>query len=99
MLERDSRDLKAWTRRSAAGTSLRPPRPPLVNGVRRAQVMTISSGDFARMDSRPRGMSASEEERWDWNWERRCCADGCHLLAGIYEKIWWVFAHLSTSWM
>lgn len=21
-------------------------------------------------------MSASEEERWDWNWERRCCADG-----------------------
>ena len=86
MLEREIRDLKVWTRRSAAGTSLRPPRPPLVKGVRRQQVTTMSSEDFERMDSRPRGMSASEEERWDWNWERRCCADGGGVLAGMEER-------------
>ena len=62
-LERASRDLNAWTRRSAAGVSLSPPLPPLVKGVRRTQVTTISSGDLDRIDSRPLGMSASEEAR------------------------------------
>ena len=54
-----------------------------MKGVRRQQVTTISSGDFERMDSRPRGMSASEEARWDWNWERRCCADGGGIVSWI----------------
>ncbi len=62
-LERASRDLNTWTRRSAAGVSLSPPLPPLVKGVRRAQVMTMSWGDFDRIVSRPRGMSTSEEAR------------------------------------
>lgn len=72
--ERAIRDLNAWTRRSAAGVSLSPPFPPLVKGVRRAQVMTMSSGDLDRIESRPRGMSASEEARCDWTCESRCCA-------------------------
>ena len=37
---------------------------------------TMSLGDLERIDSRPRGMSASEEERWDATWERRACAGG-----------------------
>lgn len=63
IFERASRDLNTWTRRSAAAVSLRPPFPPLVKGVRRAQVITMSSGDFLRIDSRPRGMSTSEDAR------------------------------------
>ena len=43
--------------------SLKPPLPPFVRGVRRAQVTTMSVGDFERIDSRPRGMSASEDDR------------------------------------
>ena len=74
--ERESRDLRVWTRRSEAGTSLREPFPPLVRGVRRQQVTTISSGDLERMESRPRGMSDSEEERWEVTWERRVRAAG-----------------------
>ena len=74
-LDRERRALRAWTSRSAAGTSLSPPFPPFVKGVRRAQVTTTSSGDLERMDSLPRGMSASDEARWDWTWERRACAD------------------------
>src|ERR1700742_1006800 len=50
ILERSRRDLKVWARRSAAAVSLRGPRPPLVKGVRRAQVTTTSSGDLERMD-------------------------------------------------
>jgi len=34
----------------------------------------MSSGALERIDSRPRGMSVSEEERWFWTWERRCRA-------------------------
>jgi hypothetical protein len=60
ILEREIRALKVWTRRSAAAVSLRRPLPPFVKGVRRAHVITMSSGDFRRMASRPRGMSASE---------------------------------------
>ena len=67
---------RVCTRRSAAGVSLRPPLPPRVKGVRSAQVTTMSEGDWARMASRPRGMSASEAERWDWTCERRCWAGG-----------------------
>lgn len=84
ILERESRDLNTWTRRSAAGTSFSPPFPPFVKGVRRAQVTTISSGDLERTDSRPRGMSASDEARWDWTWERRCCAfDMVNVITSI----------------
>lgn len=36
--------------------------------------MTMSSGDLDRIESRPRGISASEEARCDWTWESRCCA-------------------------
>lgn len=72
MLERDRRFLKVPRRRSAAAVSLKPPRPPFVRGVRRAQVTTTSSGCLARIDSRPRGMSASEDLRWEVTWERRC---------------------------
>ncbi len=59
------RDLRVWMSKSAAAVSFRPPFPPLVNGVRRAQVTTMSSGDLESMLSRPRGMSASEDARWD----------------------------------
>lgn len=41
ILERSIRALKAPTSRSDACVSLKPPLPPLVIGVRRAQVMTI----------------------------------------------------------
>ena len=72
MPERESRDLSVWARRSAAGTSLRPPRPPLVKGVRRHVVTTMSSGDLVRGE---RAEAGDEEgavaERWDWIWERR----------------------------
>ena len=40
MPEREMRDLKVPWRRSAAAVSLKPPLPPLVIAVRRAQVMT-----------------------------------------------------------
>ena len=45
--------------------SLKAPFPPRVSGVRSAHVTTTSSGDFRRMLSRPRAMSASLEVRWD----------------------------------
>jgi hypothetical protein len=63
MSEREIRDLKVCTRRSAAAVSLRRPFPPRVKGVRRAQVTTMSLGDLVRIASRPRGMSASEAAR------------------------------------
>ena len=63
ILDRERRLLKAPTRRSAAGVSLKPPLPPFVNGVRSAQVTTTSSGCLAIMVSRPLGISASEERR------------------------------------
>ena len=44
-----------WTRRSAAGTSFRPPRPPLVWGVRRQEVITMSEGCFWRRGVRAAG--------------------------------------------
>ena len=72
--ERDRRALNAPYNRSEAAVSLKPPLPPLVKGVRRAQVTTMSSGCFARIDSEPRGMSDSEERRWEVTWDRRCCA-------------------------
>jgi len=59
------RDLSVWARRLAAAVSLKPPLPPLVRGVRRAQVATMSEGALERIDSLPRGISTSEEERWD----------------------------------
>lgn len=40
ILERSISDLKAPTSRSAAGVSLKPPLPPLVNAVRRHAVTT-----------------------------------------------------------
>ena len=72
IFERCRRLWKVPTRRSAAAVSLKPPRPPFVKGVRRAQVTTTSSGCLASTDSRPRGMSASEERRCEVTWERRC---------------------------
>ena len=71
MFERSMTDLRVCARRSAPGVSLKPPRPPFVRGVRRAQVTTMSSSFLARRVSRPRGMSASEEERWEVTCERR----------------------------
>ena len=74
IFERSIRDLSVCARRSAPAVSLKPPRPPFVRGVRRAQVTTISSAFLARRDSRPRGISDSEDERCDVTCERRCNA-------------------------
>ncbi len=87
MRERAIRDLSAWTRRSAPGVSLKPPRPPLVKGVRRQAVITMSLGDLERMAVRLSGMSVSEVERWDWSCVSRVCAIGCE--GGRVEKRGW----------
>ena len=63
--ERERRERRTCARRSDAGMSLRPPLPPLVKGVRRALVITMSSGDLRRRDSVPREVSILEAERWD----------------------------------
>ena len=47
----------------------------------------MSEGDLERMDSRPRGMSASEEERCDCTWERRWRA-GALLGLGLMGEEW-----------
>lgn len=51
MPERSMRALRAPWRRSDAWVSLSPPFPPLVKGVRRAQVMTIYSTELVRAHS------------------------------------------------
>ena len=55
ILEREIREERAWCSRSAAAVSLKPPRPPLVMGVRRQQVTTMSSGDLAVSVAMERG--------------------------------------------
>lgn len=60
---------RAPTRRSAAAVSLKPPLPPLVKGVRRAAVMTMSSGFFERRAARPVGL------RWEATWPTRDWAE------------------------
>ena len=57
ILLRSRRALNVWARRSAAAVSLKPPLRPRVKGVRRAQVMTTSSGDLERIGFCP-------EPRW-----------------------------------
>jgi hypothetical protein len=50
--------------------SLNPPFPPLVKGVRRAAVTTMSSG-FLERTLLEVGLGV---ERCEETWERRCCA-------------------------
>ena len=55
--------------------SLNPPLPPLVNAVRSAHVMTISSGDGVRSFSRADFEEVREDVIWEEIWERRSVAD------------------------
>lgn len=71
MWDREMTDFRAWTSRSAPAVSLRRPFPPRVKGVRRAHVTTMSSPDFRSIDSRPRGISTSEDFRCEATCERR----------------------------
>ncbi len=73
-------DLKMPCSRSAAAVSLKPPLPPRVMAVRSAHVTTMSSGEAARMAERPRGMSTSEERRWEETWDRRSWAKRSDLV-------------------
>ena len=72
ILERSIIPRRAPERRSCAGVSLKKPRPPFVCAVRRAQVMTMSSGCgesiFSRGDLRG-------EVSCDEIWARRSVAD------------------------
>lgn len=63
------RPWNAPTSKSEAAVSLKPPFPPLVKGVRRAAVTTMSSGFLERMLE-----VGLEVERCEETWERRCCA-------------------------
>lgn len=62
--------VRAPTSRSAAAVSLKPPLPPLVKGVRRAAVMTMSSAFLVRRAARPVGL------RCEATWPTRDCAGG-----------------------
>lgn len=77
--ERETTAERAPTRRSAAAVSLKPPLPPLVKGVRRAAVMTMSSGFLERMAARPVGV------RWEATWPTRDWAGGVMTLVAGFE--------------
>ena len=79
MPERSMRLLKAPTRSSAPGVSLKPQRPPFVMAVRRAAVTTMSSGCFSITPGRP------EPDMWWETCSRRRAV--CSFLPVVWEAM------------
>lgn len=95
ILDFSIKDLNTPASRSDAAVSLKPPLPPLVKAVRRAQVTTMSSGCLAVIAETP-----PLPVRCEVTCERRCvAASNCHMLAlrkAEYNDVDGIFGYAST---